>query len=202
VRAFRVEEVVGEQLAPSYNVAPTQPVRAVLERTPREEPEAPPIRQIRTARWGLIPSWAKDRKIGSRLINARAETITEKPSFKAAASRRRCIVPANGYFEWEGRDGAKVPHYLHGDGVLGMAGLYELWADPEREPDDFRCRMPSTARGHVRGGPSANSGLAGCTPRVSAPQPSFSAVRSASSGSSPSKNLAFTLPSSFRPHLV
>jgi len=85
---------------------------------------------------GLIPSWAKDRKIGSRLINARAETITEKPSFKAAASRRRCIVPADGYFEWERRDGAKVPHYLHGDGVLGMAGLYELWPDPEREPDD------------------------------------------------------------------
>ncbi len=136
VRAFRVEEVVGEQLAPSYNVAPTQPVRAVLERTPREEPEAPPIRQIRTVRWGLIPSWARDRKVGSRLINARAETITEKPSFKAAASRRRCIVPADGYFEWERRDGAKVPHYLHGDGVLGMAGLYELWPDPEREPDD------------------------------------------------------------------
>jgi len=55
---------------------------------------------------------------------------------KAAASRRRCIVPANGYFEWERRDGAKVPHYLHGDGVLGMAGLYELWPDPERETDD------------------------------------------------------------------
>jgi len=108
--------------------SPPQPVRAVLERTPREEPEAPPIRQIRTARWGLIPSWAKDRKIGSRLINARAETITEKPSFKAAASRRRCLVPANGYFEWEKRDGVKVPHFLHGDGVLGMAGLYELAA--------------------------------------------------------------------------
>ena len=129
VRAFRAEEVVGEQLAPSYNIAPTQPVRAVLERTPREEPEAPPpIRQIRTARWGLIPSWVKDRKIGSRVINARAETITEKPSFKAAASRRRCLVPANGYFEWEKRDGVKVPHFLHGDGVLGMAGLYELAA--------------------------------------------------------------------------
>ena len=62
------------------------------------------------------------------MINARAETITEKPSFKAAASRRRCLVPANGYFEWEKRDGVKVPHFLHGDGVLGMAGLYELAA--------------------------------------------------------------------------
>ena len=139
VRAFRVEEVVGEQLAPSYNVAPTQPVRAVLERTPREEPEAPPMRQILTVRWGLIPSWAKDRKIGSRLINARAETITEKPSFKAAASRRRCIVPANGYFEWETRADGKQPFFLHlGDQVLAMAGLYELWPDPEREPDDPR----------------------------------------------------------------
>ncbi len=77
--------------------------------------------------WGLIPSWSKDRKIRSRLINARMETITEKPSFKAAAARRRCLGEA-------GR--AKVPHFLHGDGVLGRAGLYELWPDPEREPDD------------------------------------------------------------------
>ena len=134
--AFRVAEVVGEQLDPSYNVAPTQPVRTVLERAPRDEPDARPVRQVRTAFWGLVPSWAKDRKIGSRLINARMETITEKPSFKAAAARRRCLVPADGYFEWEKRDGAKVPHFLHGDGVLGMAGLYELWPDPEREADD------------------------------------------------------------------
>ncbi len=158
LQVFGAAEVVGEQLPPSYNVAPTQPVRAVLERTPREEPEASPVRQVRTALWGLSPSWSKDRKIGSRLINARMETITEKPSFKAAAARRRCIVPADGYFEWEKRDGVKVPHFLHGDGVLGMAGLYELWPDRERESDDQQrwvwsiavlTQTASDALGHI-----------------------------------------------------
>jgi putative SOS response-associated peptidase YedK len=75
-------------------------------------------------------------KIGSRLINARSETITEKPSFKKAASRRRCIVPADGYYEWEKRDGAKVPYFLHLDEVVAMAGLYELWRDPAKADDD------------------------------------------------------------------
>ncbi|MEH6793329.1 MAG: SOS response-associated peptidase [Rhodococcus sp. (in: high G+C Gram-positive bacteria)] len=134
---FDIAETVGAEVPASYNVAPTQTVRTVLERAPKDEPEADAVRQLRSVRWGLIPSWAKDAKIGSRLINARSETITEKPSFKKAASRRRCIVPADGYFEWEKRDGAKVPYFLHdGDGVLAMAGLYELWRDPTRAEDD------------------------------------------------------------------
>jgi putative SOS response-associated peptidase YedK len=121
-------------------VAPTQPVRAVLERAPREEPEAPAVRQLRTLRWGLVPSWAKDTAIGSKMINARVETITEKPAFKRAASRRRLLVPADGYYEWERRGGAKVPHFLHSEdgGPLAFAGLYELRADdtqPEDSPD-------------------------------------------------------------------
>lgn len=124
---FDIVEAVGEQLPPSYNVAPTQTVRAVLERVPRDTERAAPTRQLRSARWGLVPSWAKDLKGGARLINARSETVTEKPAFKAAASRRRCLVPADGYFEWELRDGVKVPHFLHGDGTLAFAGLYELW---------------------------------------------------------------------------
>ncbi len=99
--AFRVTEVVGDELGPSYNVAPTQAVRVVLERSPRGEPGAVPVRQLRTARWGLVPSWAKDVKIGARMINARSETIVSKPAFKAAASRRRCLAPSSGYFEWE-----------------------------------------------------------------------------------------------------
>jgi putative SOS response-associated peptidase YedK len=87
-------------------------------------------------RWGLVPSWAKDLKIGARLINARSETITEKPAFKRAASKRRCIIPADGYFEWMTvEDGskkpAKIPMYLHGDGVLGFAGLFEIRPDVE-----------------------------------------------------------------------
>ena len=143
VEEFEVQEVVGEQLPPSYNVAPTQPVRAVLQRAPREEPEAggtPAPRQLRTLRWGLVPAWAKDPSIGSRMINARVETITEKPAFKRAASRRRLLVPADGYYEWEKREGqkAKVPHFLHAadGGPLAFAGLYELWPDPARAEDD------------------------------------------------------------------
>lgn len=138
---FDIAETVGEELPPAYNVAPTQTVRTVIERAPKNEPDADAVRQLRSVRWGLIPSWAKDPKIGSRMINARSETITEKPSFKKAASRRRCIVPADGYYEWEKRDGAKVPYFLHsgnpdGTGVLAMAGLYELWRDPAKAEDD------------------------------------------------------------------
>jgi len=155
---FRAVDVAGEQLPPSYDVAPTQPVRVVLERPPRDAPEDTPVRQIRTVCWGLVPSWARDTKIGSRLINARMETITTKPSFKAAASRRRAIVPSDGYFEWEKRDGDKVPHFLHGDGVLAMAGLYELWPNPELPAEDPAKWMWSTvvltttatdAHGHI-----------------------------------------------------
>ncbi len=157
---FRAVDVVGEQLPPSYNVAPTQPVRVVLERPP---PEDTAVRRVRTARWGLVPSWARDTRIGSRLINARMETITTKPSFKAAACRRRAIVPSDGYFEWEKRDGAKVPHFLHGDGVLAMAGLYELWPNPDLPAEDPAKWMWSTvvltttatdAHGHIQPLPS------------------------------------------------
>jgi putative SOS response-associated peptidase YedK len=113
-KEFKVEEVVGEEPEASWNVAPTQTRRVVLEHAPKdaEDRQAAP-RVLRSARWGLVPSWAKDVKIGSRLINARSETITEKPSFRAASARRRCLVPADGYFEWEKIDGRKVPQFLY-----------------------------------------------------------------------------------------
>lgn len=138
------ETVIGEAPEPSYNAAPGQDHRVVLERAPRDEPEGGGTRQLRSLRWGLIPSWAKDRKIGNRMINARAETITEKPAFKAAARRRRLLVPADGYFEWQAaaatEDGAKPrkqPYFLHRGGeLLAFAGLYELWPDPDRPDDD------------------------------------------------------------------
>lgn len=135
---FDIAEAVGDQLPPSYNVAPTQPVRVVLERASRDEPGADATRQLRTVKWGLVPVWAKDPKIGSRLINARSETITEKPSFRSAATKRRCLIPADGYFEWmKNEDGRKIPFFLHGDEkVLAMAGLYELWPDPSKDEDD------------------------------------------------------------------
>lgn len=74
---FDTMQTVGDELPPSYNVAPTQPVRVILERTPHEEPDAEPQRQLRTVKWGLLPAWAKDRKMASKLINARSETVTE-----------------------------------------------------------------------------------------------------------------------------
>ncbi|WP_127129182.1 SOS response-associated peptidase [Georgenia sp. SYP-B2076] len=138
--AFRVDDIVGDDLGPSWNVAPMQDVRAVLERSPRGEPDGAATRQLRTTRWGLVPSWSRDPRTGARLINARSETITEKPSFKAAALRRRCLVPADGYYEWQKlEDGQKQPYFLHGDAPLAFAGLYELWPDPTL-PDDHPGR--------------------------------------------------------------
>jgi putative SOS response-associated peptidase YedK len=113
-------------------------VRAVLVR----EEEGAPHRQLRTVRWGLVPAWAKDPSVGSRMINARVETVTEKPAYRRAASHRRCLLPADGYYEWERRevDGrvVKVPHFLSAEGgePLAFAGLYELWPDPSKAEDD------------------------------------------------------------------
>jgi putative SOS response-associated peptidase YedK len=133
---FHIAELIGERLGPSWNVAPTQDVRAVLERVEGGHV----MRQLRTLRWGLVPSWAKDAKIGARMINARVETITEKPAFRKAASRRRLIVPMDGYYEWQAPEsgkGRKQPYYLTDpDGEpLAAAGLYELWPDPAKDDD-------------------------------------------------------------------
>jgi len=139
VEEFEVVGLPEQVLPPSYNVAPTNSVYAVVERTPREEPEAPPVRQLRAVRWGLVPSWAKDPSIGSRMINARVETVAEKPAFRKAFAKRRCLLPADGYFEWYGEErGKKQPFFIRPpDGaVLAMAGLYEFWRDPAKPDDD------------------------------------------------------------------
>lgn len=124
----------------SWNVAPTDPAPLVLERAPRHEPGAPPERRLLAARWGLVPSWAKDASGGARLINARVETVADKPSFRRAFAARRALVPADGYYEWYASSEAlgpagkplKQPFFIHprAGGVLAMAGLYELWRDP------------------------------------------------------------------------
>ncbi|MEO3870303.1 SOS response-associated peptidase [Nonomuraea sp. B12E4] len=130
------------ELGADYNVAPTKNVYAVLSRVPKEAPKAAEraIRQLRTVKWGLVPAWAKDPSIGSRLINARIETVAEKPSFRQAFARRRCLLPADGYFEWMPVEGEKKkqPYFIHPEdgGVLAMAGLYEFWKDPSRDDDD------------------------------------------------------------------
>lgn len=134
----------GERLEPDWNVAPTKPVYAVLTRRGRGEPEdAEPTRRLVTLQWGLVPFWAKDPKIGSRMINARIETAAEKPAFREAFAKRRCLLPADGYYEWytpenAGSKPAKQPFFIRPrDGrPLAMAGLYELWRDPTRERDD------------------------------------------------------------------
>jgi putative SOS response-associated peptidase YedK len=120
---------LAERLEPDYNVAPTKPVYAVLERAER---------QLRVLTWGLVPSWAKDRAIGSRLINARVESVTEKPAYRRAFAKRRCILPADGYYEWyKPESGPKQPFFLHPrTGIMAMAGLYELWRAPDRDRDD------------------------------------------------------------------
>jgi putative SOS response-associated peptidase YedK len=147
VEEFGVDRVVvDEQLAPNYNVAPTDEVYAVVERVDKEHPSAPAQRQLRVVRWGLVPSWAKDAKIASKLINARAETLAEKPAFRKAFAVRRCLLPSDGYYEWysddqavdlPSRKRAKQPYFIRnrGGGVLPMAGLYEFWRDPNAESD-------------------------------------------------------------------
>jgi putative SOS response-associated peptidase YedK len=165
----KVTETVTEPLAPDYNVAPTKQVYAVLSRSPADD--RPPERQLRVLRWGLVPFWAKDPAIGSRMINARMETVAEKPAFRRAFATRRCLVPADGYYEWyasqqegaqKGKGGKplKQPFFIRpADGsVLAMAGLYEIWRDPTRgddDPDRFRwtCTVLTTraedAVGHI-----------------------------------------------------
>ena len=125
---------------PDYNVAPTRRVYAVMERRPRDqerdqEPERTPARELRLVRWGLVPSWAKDASGGGRLINARAETIAVKPAFRRAFAKRRCILPADGYYEWQtvseqGKQ-RKQPYFIYpkDGGALAFAGIYELWRD-------------------------------------------------------------------------
>ena len=106
-----------------YNIAPSQSVAAVRAGSDGN------ARQVVALRWGLIPSWAKDPAIGHRMINARAESLADKPSFRAAFRRRRCLVPADGFYEWQKRNGTKQPFYIaRADGApFAFAGLWERW---------------------------------------------------------------------------
>ncbi len=115
------------ELAPNYNVAPTQGVAAVLEEGGQ--------RRLEVLRWGLIPPWADDPGIGSRMINARSETAPGKPSFRRAFRERRCLIPADGFYEWQRTNGAKQPYYIHmEDGrPFAFAGLWESWSKGEGE---------------------------------------------------------------------
>ena len=133
-------ELENQILAPRYNIAPSQPVAAVRQFEQK--------RVLSSLKWGLVPSWAKEESIGNRMINARAETLLEKPSFRNAFAQRRCIIPASGFFEW-GRAGdksGKQPFYFYltDKPVFGFAGLWETWTDKETGKRVESCAIITT----------------------------------------------------------
>lgn len=153
--AFDVDDMTdaAREVMASWNVAPTDGVRIVVDRAPRadgdaadaapaEEPGA--RREMHLARWGLVPPWAKDLSVGSRMFNARSETLVEKPAFRKAATTKRCLVLADGYYEWQkvavpGQSKpSRTPFYIHPtDGApIAFAGLYSWWRDPDKDDDD------------------------------------------------------------------
>ncbi|MCL8024830.1 SOS response-associated peptidase [Nocardioides bruguierae] len=146
VEEFEVDvPMFAAPLAADFNVAPTKEVYAVLERPPKGEERPSAERQLRVLSWGLVPSWAKDPAIGNRMINARVETVAEKPAYRKAFASRRCLLPADGYFEWYATSETtkagkprKQPFFIRpaDGGTLAMAGLYEIWRDPTRGEDD------------------------------------------------------------------
>lgn len=111
-----------EDIKPSYNVAPSQTNPVIDRKSPN---------QVEMMKWGLIPSWAKDPKIGYKMINARAESVKDKPSFRKPFRDQRCLVPASGFYEWLKTEKEKIPHYIHlkGKELFAFAGLYEIWKD-------------------------------------------------------------------------
>ncbi|MGI8949703.1 MAG: SOS response-associated peptidase [Ornithinimicrobium sp.] len=147
--------------SPDYNMAPTKAAPVVLARPNDEQApddaarELVALRQLRLLTWGLVPSWSKDPSTGVRMINARAETLLDKPAYRRAAAARRCLVPADGWYEWQpspvAKDGRgrprKQPFYLCRDDEqpLAMAGVYEFWKDPDLASDDPQAWLVSFA---------------------------------------------------------
>ena len=139
--AFVIDTVTESAAAHAarYNIAPLQDVRIV--RVHHNQ------RVLDTARWGLVPRWAKDTSAAARTINARLETASTKPSFRAAFASRRCVIPASGYYEWQSLPTGKTPHFIHpsDSAPLAMAGLYEAWRASEAEPWLVTCSVLTTA---------------------------------------------------------
>jgi len=137
---FPIDSIAADVKA-SYNVAPTQEVLAIIHQDGR---------RLENLRWGLVPSWAKDVTGASRLINARAETVARKPSFRAAFKRRRCLVMADGFYEWQGQKGSKQPYFiaLPSKHPLAFGGLWEIWKSKNAADDNpvyKSCTILTTA---------------------------------------------------------
>ena len=150
VERDRVAASPDPEPGPDYNVAPTKRIYAVVERPARED--QPQARELRVVRWGLVPPWAKEASIGSRMINARAETVAVKPAYRRAFAKRRCIIPADGYYEWQaieedGKKKRKQPYFIYrtDGGSLAFAGIYELWRDDAVPPDHERAWLWTAA---------------------------------------------------------
>lgn len=143
-KEFKVGKINPKIFAPRYNIAPSQLIPAVLEKGG--------TRLIEELKWGLIPHWSKDDSFASKLINARAETLAEKPSFREAFKSRRCIIPASGFYEWDKKGkGAKQPYYffLKNKEVFGFAGLWEEWTDKESGEITETCTIVTTEANEV-----------------------------------------------------
>lgn len=125
-----------------YNIAPTQPILSVLQ--------TPDGREMRWFRWGLVPSWAKDASMGARLINARSETVAEKPAFREAFKSRRCLIPADGFYEWARTGGRKQPYFfqMRDESPFAFAGLWERWRGSDGETLDS-CTILTTEANEV-----------------------------------------------------
>lgn len=136
-QTFQIDNI--PPLKPRYNIAPTQSVATILQPSTN--------RQFKMMHWGLIPSWAKDTKISSKLINARAETVAEKPSFRSAFRKRRCLVLADGFYEWQKQeDKQKQPFYfrMSDQHPFSFAGLWEHWQDQETGEEIESCTIITT----------------------------------------------------------
>ena len=123
-------------LASRYNIAPSQPVPVITNESPAE---------LTIVQWGLIPSWAKDPKMAFKMINARSETAHEKPSYRAAFKRRRCLIPTTGFYEWIKTEDGKQPYFIHRNDkdVFSFAGLWEVWRNPEGD-EVWTCTILTT----------------------------------------------------------
>lgn len=122
ITRFSIDAPIADMPRPRYNLAPTQDAPVVVRGSNR----------LVMMRWGLIPFWAKDPKVGSRMINARAEGVAERPAFRASLKDRRCLVPTTGFYEWKSSAGGKAPYLarVRDERLFAMAGLYDRWRDP------------------------------------------------------------------------
>lgn len=131
------------EFPPRYNIAPSQPIMAVY---------MDGVRHAKLVRWGLIPSWVKDPRSFALVFNARADSVLDKPSFKNAMKRRRCLIPSDGFYEWQTVGGARRPFYIHpaNKGPIAFAGLWETWVGPNGEELDTACIITTEASDDLR----------------------------------------------------